>query len=337
MKPRVLVAPGGKLQQQLFTPRVRAALAEVCQPTYNDGPEHLSSEQLAAQLPGYQALVTGWGCPKLTAELLDRASDLRVVAHAAGSVRSLLPDPPREFFRRGIRMTSATPTMSRYVAELSLCLAIACLRRISRFREEMKGSDLWWGTFSDLDPDTLIEQRVGIVGLGSISWELVRLLEPFQCDIHAFSTHADRARAAAAGVKLVPLDELLRTCPIIFLLAAVRPDTVKIIDREHLGLIPDGSVIVNTARGALVDEEALIDELKAGRLWAGLDVTEPEPPAADSPLRDLPNVLLTPHVGGPVPSRYWDMAAFCVEELRRFFRGEPLEAEITEKRLKGMA
>ena len=67
MKPRILVAPGGKLQQQLFTPRVRAALAEVCQPTYNDGPEHLSSEQLAAQLPGYQALVTGWTAPPTSA------------------------------------------------------------------------------------------------------------------------------------------------------------------------------------------------------------------------------------------------------------------------------
>ncbi len=86
-----------------------------------------------------------------------------------------------------------------------------------------------------------------------------------------------------------------------------------------------------------MDEDALIEELTQGRLWAGLDVTEPEPPAPDSPLRSLPNVLLTPHVGGPTATRYWDMAAFCVEELRRFFNGEPLRAEVTERRLDGMA
>ena len=337
MKPKVFVAPGGTLQQQLFPRPVRDALSDFSQPLYNDGPEPLSGNELASRLAECHALITGWGCPKLTKELLDRAPDLRIVAHAAGSVRFVLPDPPDEFFQRGLRITSATSTMSRYVAELSLCLAIACLRRIARFREEMKGTDLWWGTFSDLNPDTLIEQRVGIVGLGSISWELVRLLAPFQCELYAYSKHADPDRAAAVGVKLIPLDDLLRTCPIIFLLAAVRPDTVKIIDRQRLRLIADGSVIVNTARGALVDEEALIDELKAGRLWAGLDVTDPEPPEPDSPLRSLPNVLLTPHVGGPVPSRYWDMAAFCVAELRRFFHGQPLQGEITEKRLEGMA
>jgi len=337
MKPKVFVAPGGTLQQQLFPRSVRDALSDFSRPLYNDGPEPLSGHELASRLTGCRALITGWGCPKLTKELLDRAPELRIVAHAAGSVRFLLPDPPGEFFRRGLRITSATSTMSRYVAELSLCLAIACLRRISRFREDMKGADLWWGTFSDLNPDTLIEQRVGIAGLGSISWELVRLLAPFQCQLYAYSKHADPDRAAAVGVKLIPLDDLLRTCPIIFLLAAVRPDTVKMIDRQRLRLIADGSVIVNTARGALVDEEALIDELKAGRLWAGLDVTDPEPPEPDSPLRSLPNVLLTPHVGGPVPSRYWDMAAFCVDELRRFFHGQPLQGEITEKRLEGMA
>ncbi len=336
-EPRVFVVPAGKLQEQLFTPPVREALAEFASPTYNEREERLSPQELAARIPPYQAVITGWGAPQLTPEVLDAAAELRIVAHAAGSVHFLLPDPPEDFFRRGLRMTSATPTMSRYVAEHTLCLAIACLRRLSRFREEMKGTDLWWGTGSELDPDTLIERRVGMVGLGSITWEFVRLLKPFQCELWAYSKHGDRERAAREGVKLVELDELLGSCPIICLFAAVRPDTVKMIDRRRLALIPDGSVIVNPARGALIDEDALIEELQAGRLWAGLDVTDPEPPAPDSPLRTLPNVLLAPHVGGPVPSRYWDMAMFVVQELRRFFRGEPMEAEVTEQRLRGMA
>jgi phosphoglycerate dehydrogenase-like enzyme len=336
-KPRVFVSPAGELQKQLFPAHVREALEQFANPVYSTGEGKLSPEQLADNLAGCWALITSWGAPQLTAEVLDAAPDLRIVGHAAGSVKSMLPDPASEMFRRGVRLTCATQTMSRYVAELTLCLAIACLRRVPRFREEMKGSDLWWGTFSELNPETLIEQRVGVVGLGMISWEFIRLLKPFGCEVWAYSKHADQARAQAEGVKLVDLDELMSSCRVVCLFAAVRPDTVKMIDRRRLGLLADGSVLVNTARGALVDEEALIDELKAGRLWAGLDVTDPEPPSADSPLRDLPNLLMTPHVGGPVPSRYWDMAQFIVEELQRFLQGDKLLGEVTEERLQGMA
>jgi phosphoglycerate dehydrogenase-like enzyme len=336
-KPKVFVAPAGKLQEQLFPPRVREALAAFADPIYNSKEGHLTAADLAAQASDCEAIITGWGSPKLDAEILDAAKKLRIVSHAAGSVKFLLPEQPADFFRRGLRMSCATPMMSRYVAELSLCLAIAALRRISQFREELKGSDMWWGTHHPLYPDTLIEQRVGMIGLGLITWEFVRLVKPFGCELWCHSKHGDRERAAAEGIKMVELDDLLRECPIICLFAAVRPDTIGMISREKLKLIQDGAVIVNTARGILIDEAALIDELKTGRLWAGLDVTYPEPPPADNPLRDMPNVLLTPHVGGPTPSRYWEMGAFAVEDLRRFYAGEPLRGEVTEKRLEGMA
>ena len=336
-RPRVFVAPSGKLQEQLFPAQVRDALSAFADPIYNPRDGRLTAEHLAAQIGDCQALITGWGSPQLVSSVLEAASKLQIVSHAAGSVKSLLPEPASEFFRRGLRMCCATPMMSRYVAELTLCLAIASLRRVSQFREELKGSDLWWGTYSPLYPDTLIGQRVGMVGLGLITWEFVRLLKPFGCELWCYSKHGDRERAAAEGIKMVELDDLLRECPVICLFAAVRPDTIGMISRERLKLIQDGSVIVNAARGILIDEAALIDELKTGRLWAGLDVTYPEPPAADNPLRNLPNVLLTPHVGGPTPSRYWEMAASAVEDLRRYFAGEPLLGEVTEKRLEGMA
>jgi phosphoglycerate dehydrogenase-like enzyme len=336
LKPTVFVVPAGKLQTQLFPEQVRDRLAHVAEPVYNDR-EDLTPDDLAAALRDCQVLVTGWGSPQLTPEILSSATRLSLVAHAAGSVRFLLPEPPDEFFRRGLRITSGTPTMSPYVAEHALCLAIACLRRLSAFREQMRGTELWWGTHSYLNPETLIGQRVGLVGLGRISWELVRLLQPFRCEILAYSRHTAPEVATVKEVALVGLDELLSSCSVVFLLAAVRPDTRKMIDRERLARVPDGAVIVNVARGALVDEDALLDELRSGRIWAGLDVTDPEPPAADSPLRSLPNVLLSPHVGGPVPSRYWEMAAFVVEEIARFGAGEPLQAEITEARLAGMA
>jgi phosphoglycerate dehydrogenase-like enzyme len=337
-KPKVFVVPHGRLQQQLFPARVREALAACADPIYNEiSDRRLTTEELAARLGDCEGAISGWGTPQFTPEVLDAAPSLRIISHAAGSVKFLMPDPPSELFRRGLKVTCATETMSRYVAEHTLCLAIACLRRMAMFREEMKGTDLWWGTFHDPEPDTLIEQRVGLVGLGNISWEFVRLLKPFGCELWAYTKHADSARVAAEGIRLVELDNLLANCKVICLFAAVRPDTIKMISRDRLKLIQDNAVLVNTARGALIDEEALLEELQTGRLTVGLDVTEPEPPPADSPLRNHPNVLLAPHVGGPVPSRYWDMGAFAVEELRRFLSGESLRAEVTEKRLEGMA
>ncbi len=126
-------------------------------------------------------------------------------------------------------------------------------------------------------------------------------------------------------------------CKVVFLLAAGRPDTTGMISRERLARMPDGAVLVNVARGSLVDEAALIEELQAGRLWAGLDVTEPEPPSADSPLRLLPNVLLTPHSAGRRRRGTETWGRFAVEELRRFFAGEPLQGEFTAESLEGRA
>ncbi len=337
MKPKIFVVPSGMLQQQLFPEHVQQALAAFADPIYNEAEGRLSEEELAAHLAGCAGVITGWGTPRFSPAVLDRTPHLQLISHAAGSIKFLMPEPPEELFRRGITLTNATQTMSRYVAECTLALTIACLRRVSQYREAMKHSDFWWGTYSEYRPDTLFEQRVGLVGLGSTSWEFVRLLQPFGCELWAYSRHADHARAAAAGIKLVELDELLANCRVVCLFAASRPDTAGMISRERLALIPDGGVLINTARGVLIDEPALLEELKAGRLCAGLDVTYPEPPTADSPLRTLPNVLLTPHVGGPVPSRYSDMSAFAVEEARRFFAGEPLRGQVTEARFAGIA
>lgn len=338
MKPKVLVLISAGQAKWFYTDRVRDKLQSVADPTYTVYDEPLTSSQLAAQIGDYDALFTDWGSPQLTQEVLDAARKLRVVCHAGGSVHFLLPDPPSDLFQRGIGLSSATPVMSRYVAEHTLSMAIAVLRRVSFYRDRMKGSSYWWDKDDCPHPsDTIIGQRVGMVGLGMISWEFVRLVKPFDCQLFAFTKHGDLERAAREGVALVELDELLSTCPIVCLFAAVRPDTIGMIDAERLKLMPDGGVIINTARGKLIDEPALVAELKTGRLWAGIDVTDPEPPLAESPLRTLPNVLLTPHVGGPTPTRYWEFVEYAINDMQRFFAGEPLLGEVNQRRLGGMA
>ena len=338
IKPKVLALISASRNKWFYTDRMRELLQSVADPTYTVYDERLTSSQLAAQIGDCDALLTGWGTPQLTREVLEAARRLRVVCHAGGSVRFLLPEPPSEFFRRGIGLSSATPVMSRYVAEHTLSMAISVLRRVPFYRDRMKETSDWWGKHDCPHPsDTIIGQRVGMVGLGMITWEFVRMVKPFDCQLFAFTKHGDAERAAREGVALVELDELMSTCPIVCLFAAVRPDTIRMIDARRLNLMPDGGVIINTARGKLIDEPALIEELKTGRLWAGLDVTDPEPPAAESPLRTLPNVLLTPHVGGPTPTRYWEFVEYAINDMCRFLAGEPLLGEVNETRLAGMA
>lgn len=338
VKPRTLVLINANSAKWFYTDPMRELLQSVAKPTYIVYEQPLKSQQLAAQIGDYEVLFTDWQTPQLTREVLDAATRLRLVCHAGGSVRFLLPDVPAEFFARGLGLSSATPVMSRYVAEHTLSLATSVLRRVSFYRDRMKGSAYWWDKDDCPHPsDTIIGQSVGMVGLGMIAWEFVRLIKPFECRLFAYTKHADPDRAAKAGIELVDLDELMRTCPIVFLFAAVRDDTVKMIDARRLGLMPDGGVIVNTARGKLIDEPALIAELQTGRLWAGLDVTDPEPPSPESPLRTLPNVLLTPHVGGPTPTRYWEFVEYAIKDMQRFLAGEALLGAVSEARLRGMA
>ncbi len=335
-KPKVFVFLKEQ-QTDFIKQKQKDALAALADPIYNDHEGRFSSAELGRRLAGCEALITGWGTPRLTSEVLDAASALKIVSHAGGSVRHLMPDPPSELFRRGIRVTCATPVMSRYVAEYTLCLVIACLRRISYYRDKMR-TGRWWDKGDVAHPsDTIFEQRIGMVGLGMISWEFVRLVQPYNCELWAYSSHGDLARAAAEGIKLVDLDTLMRECPIICLFAAVRPDTVEMISRERLKMMQDGAVLINTARGRLIDEPALVEELQTGRIWAGIDVTDPEPPPAESLLRTLPNVLMSPHVAGPTPTRYFEFTDYAIEELRRFWAGEPLRGEVDEKRLEWMA
>ncbi|MFB3882825.1 MAG: hydroxyacid dehydrogenase [Armatimonadota bacterium] len=338
MKPRVLALISAKQAKWFYPDGMRELLQSVADPTYLVYDEPLTSSQLAARIGEYDALFTDWGTPRLTQEVLDAARRLRVVCHAGGSVRFLLPDPPSAFFRRGIGLSSATPVMSRYVAEHTLSLAIAVLRRVPFYRDKMRGTSYWWDKGDCPHPsDTIIGQRVGMVGLGMISWEFVRLIKPFNCQLYAFSRHGDAERARGEGLTLTGLDELMSTCPIVCLFAAVRPDTIGMIDARRLKLMPDGGVLINAARGKLIDEPALVEELKTGRIWAGLDVTDPEPPEPESPLRVLPNVLLTPHVAGPTPTRYWEFVEYATRDMCRFLAGEPLAGEVTERRLEGMA
>jgi phosphoglycerate dehydrogenase-like enzyme len=143
--------------------------------------------------------------------------------------------------------------------------------------------------------------------------------------------------AASLGVEKVELDDLLRSSDVVTLHAPSLPETRHMIGARELALIRDGAALINTARGALVDGNALEKELSTGRIRAVIDTTEPETPPPDSPLYDLPNVFLTPHIAGASGTEVYRMTDLIIEEIGRYLRGEPLQHEVREEDLSRIA
>jgi phosphoglycerate dehydrogenase-like enzyme len=164
---------------------------------------------------------------------------------------------------------------------------------------------------------------VGIVGASRIGRRVIELLRPFDLCVLVFDPYLPDAEAAALGVESVELDDLLARSDVVSLHAPLLPETRGLLDAGRLARLRDGAVLVNTARGGLVDTAALTRELASGRIEAVLDVTEPEVLPADSPLYDLENVLLTPHVAGSLGNETRRLGRLAVEEIERYARGEP--------------
>jgi phosphoglycerate dehydrogenase-like enzyme len=182
-----------------------------------------------------------------------------------------------------------------------------------------------------------VGRRIGLIGASRVGRRLLELLRPFDFTVLLHDPYVSPAEAAALGAELLPLDDLLRHSDIVSLHAPDIPETYRMLDAGRLALVRDGGVLINTSRGALVDPDALTDELVSGRLHAILDVTEPEPLPAGSPLYRLPNVFLTPHIAGSLGNELERLGRIVVEELERLVAGTPPEHEVRHSDLARVA
>jgi phosphoglycerate dehydrogenase-like enzyme len=284
--------------------------------------------------PDVEVLVTCWGQPPLDAPLLDRLPRLRLAAHTGGTVR---PFVTPESFARGVAVTQAGQGMARSVAEVALTFTLALLHQVPRFDHALRTGAVWERA-EDVPPrHEVLGTPVGVVGAsrtGRAHLEVLRALgaRPLVAD-----PYLTRAEAADLGAELLDLDDLLAASRVVALHAPTLPETHHLIDARRLALLPDGAGLVNTARSWLVDEDALLVELRSGRIDAALDVFDAEPLPVDHPLRALPNVLLTPHhAAGTVEGRL-RQGRVVLEEIERLVRGEALRHTVTETDLERMA
>ncbi|MFJ8019471.1 hydroxyacid dehydrogenase [Streptomyces sp. NPDC096311] len=280
-----------------------------------------------------EILLTGWGCPRIDASVLEAAPKLHTVVHAAGTVKSMIAP---ECWERGLLVSSAASANALPVAEYTLGMIMLAGKDLFAARERYRAERRF--TLAGIVPGIgNFGRRIGVIGASRTGRRLIDLLRPFDFRVALADPYVDAGAAAALGVPLVSTDELLRTSDIVTVHAPATPETHHMIGRRELELMPDGAVLVNTARGNLVDTTALVAELRGGRISAVLDVTDPEPLPADSPLFDLPNVFLTPHLAGSHGNEVARLGLNAIEELERLLAGLPLLHQVDPTELERIA
>ncbi|MGY5121711.1 hydroxyacid dehydrogenase [Streptomyces sp. 900105755] len=319
-RPQALFAMTARNVPHVFPPEVLARLREYVEIDPTLVAHDFTDPRVRKTLARTEVLVTGWGCPVLDAAALDAAPKLRAVLHAAGSVKGFTTP---EVWRRGIVVSSAAAANALPVAEYTLAMILLAGKDVFAFRDLLRTRRAF--PYGDIVPGIgNFRRRVGVVGASRIGRRLIELLRPYDLSAALADPYVDEAEAARLGVPLLPLDDLLRTSDVVTLHAPQTPETRHLLGARELALMPAGSVLINTARGSLLDHDALVEEVRTGRLTAILDVTDPEPLPADSPLFDLPGAFLTPHLAGSQGNEVARLGLTVVEEAGRLLAGAGL-------------
>ncbi len=300
-----------------FTEKVLSALNEMGEVSCNPYPRNFTREELKEALKGVDVVFNGWGTARYDKDLLDAADNLKVIAYTGGSVAPIVSDD-HELQKRGILLLSGNWLYALSVAEGTIGYMLLGQRKLFPICKEMEGTG--WHGFNYTRG--IGGKTIGIVGFGMIAKFLCGLLKPFNVKIKVWADYdLPQEEADRYGATICPLDELFSTCDIVTLHAGMTDKNYHIVDKEMLSLMRDDTLLINTARGALINEPDLVEEVKSGRIRAVLDVYEHEPLPMDSGLRNLPNVTLIPHQGGPTIDLRETVTLTLIEDVKAFFAG----------------
>lgn len=281
---------------------------------YTDAaPDHAA---LVARLRGAQALIANRERSRLTAELFDALPDLELIAQTGTGLAHI---DVRAATARGIVICTTPGGSTDAVVEATFALVFAVLRHVPFFDRAMHAGEWPLRIGRNLSGRTF-----GVVGLGRIGERVAQVAKAFGARVLAWSPHGTAERAAAVGAEYcADLDELLRRSDIVSIHVRLSPQSRGLLDRRRLALMRDGAVLINTARGPIVDEAALVDELRARRLWAGLDVYDQEPLPANHPLRQAEQAVLLPHTGWVTDETYDLFIGGSVDNILAYLDGRP--------------
>lgn len=327
MAPRPVAAlamiPG--VETLLFEPEVRAELDSLVE-LVSSAPVDLAGLDGDVQ-EAVEIVVGSWGCTILDEALLARMPKLRLLAYAAGSVKMTVTS---ETFEHGVLVSSAAAANAVPVAEFTFAAIVMIAKDVFRVRDrhrEVRGREPVTpaGPAADVGARGL---KVGVVGASTIGRLVIERLHSLDVDVAVADPFLDDEAAHVLGVERRELDDLVGWADVVTVHAPELPETRHLVDADRLARMHDGAWLVNTARGSLVDTDALTRECVTGRLCAFIDTPDPEPVPPESPLYDLPNVVLTPHIAGSMGNEIARMGELAVAEVRRFLAGESLAHEV---------
>jgi phosphoglycerate dehydrogenase-like enzyme len=283
---------------------------------------------------GYDALVVCHGAPYIDGSILDAGPRVRLIGEVEGDRFANRIDVPCAI-ERGVRVVDTTHGSSLPVAEWALAMMLIGLRNAGAHFRTLTAHQEFHR--SNEDPGfrlgELTGRRVGLIGLGHIGRRLIELLQPFHCPTVVHDPYAPKELGLAMHVSFAPLEAVLSESEVVVCTAPLTPLTHGMLGAAELALLPADCVFVNVSRGAIVDSEALIERARKGDIRVSLDVFDPEPVPLDSPIRDMPNVFLSPHIAGVTAACRPRFLSFMVDELERFFGGHETMFDITPRTL----
>ena len=289
----------------------------------------LTKEELIEMVKDCDAAITCWAGGCFDKDVMDNAPNLKIIAHLAGSVALTVTE---ETYNKGVLVIGANDReFSKSVAEGALAYTLTRLRRLdetARLLREKKAEG--WGQIKY--PRGLIGKTVGIVSFGAIAEYFVQMLQPFNCNIKVYSRSISEEKLKKYNMTQASLEEIFSTCDVISLHTAWNKHTEKMINRDLIKMMKDNAILINTARGAIVDEEVLTEELVTGRIQAALDVFYPhEPLPSESPLYDCDNVLIVDHRGGPTTDMYKIIASNIIDDVYNYLKDGTIPDNVIKK------
>ena len=304
-----------------------ASLGEV---SVNDG--GTDKESIIKTIEGATIAVTSWGNEAIDEEVLVHCPDLKFVAHAAGSVKPIVSDA---LWDKGVRVLSSACPLGEGVAETALGFTLSASKNFYALNTSVKNGGWAQGKENITE---LFDIKIGVIGGGWAGKHYIKLLRNFYVDVLLYDPFISAEAAKALGAEKVELETLLKEADIVSIHAPSIPSTYHMINADSLKLMKKDAVLINTARGTIIDEAALYEHMKNGGLkYACIDVFDPEPPAKDNPLLTLDNVIVTPHLAGLARNGLKRIGTFVCEELTHFLNGETVRGEVTREMLARMA
>jgi phosphoglycerate dehydrogenase-like enzyme len=280
---------------------------------------------LAERLREADVAVNIRGRTRFTAEVLQACPKLKLISIWGTGTDNV---DLKAAAASGITVTNTPGANAVAVAEHTVALILAVVKQLAPADRAMRRG----GWPRNLVPQ-LRGKRLGLIGTGLIGREVAAMGRGLGLEVVAWTFHPNPSLAVSLGLRYVELEELLQTSDIVSLHLRATPDTRHFLNRERLGMLKVSAILVNTARGALIDEAALVEWLQEQRIaGAGLDVFETEPLPAGHPLTTLPNALLTPHCGGMTPDSNLIGLAMAAENIENFLKGTPTHVVAGPKR-----